>query len=97
MSQTLVAVVVAASIISTLASIISFILGVRFGAKEAGKYKPEVKVIEVPKPYVVEKTIVKEVSAPGFLYPPAGKDAGLGSRQVAEDKKFAEMVSDPEI
>lgn len=71
-----------------------FILGVRFGAREATRHKPQVEVVKVPEPFVVKEQVVKEVTTPGFVYAPPGTPSP--SRDAA-DKKMAELIGDPEI
>lgn len=88
-----VSVLVAAFVLASC-SIGCFIAGVHWGEKQATRYKPEIQTIEIPKPFVVKETVVKETATPGFVYPQAGTPDG---KREAEDKKFAELVSDPEI
>lgn len=71
----------------------SFALGVWFGFWWLHKHpEKQVQVVEVPKPFVVEK--VKEVVTPGFAYPRPGTP---DTRREQEDRKVQELINDPEI
>jgi len=89
----LVVVLAASVIFATLASI-CFVLGVRYGSKQAAAAKTEVKIVEIEKPFVVTKEIVREVSAPGFIYPKPGTPDSV---QEAADKKMQELILEPEL
>lgn len=88
------ALVLIASITFGSVGIAAFIIGVRYGTKQQGKVKTDVKIVEVAKPFVVTKETVREVSAPGFIYPKSGTP---DVAQDKADKKFAELALEPEL
>lgn len=94
MSLAVFAIVLAVSVIFASCNIVAFILGTHFGATEANKVKTEVKVIEIDKPFIVEKQTVREVTSPGFIYPKPGTP---NPNQEAADKKMQELMSEPEL
>lgn len=73
---------------------LAFFYGVRYGTKQQGKVKTEFKIVEVEKPFVVTKETIREVSAPGFIYPQRGTP---DRRQDLEDKKMQELITEPEL
>jgi len=90
----LIALVLAASIIFAIVSTVAFILGVRYGTKQQSKVKTEVKIVEVAKPFVVKQETVREVSAPGFIYPKPGTPNATND---AADKKMQEIILEAEL
>lgn len=90
----LIALVLGVSLIFAAIVSVAFLIGVRYGTKQQEKVKTEVKTIEIPQPFVVEKHTIREVSAPGFIYHKPGTP---DVRQEAEDRKMQELITEPEL
>lgn len=93
-SLTYLALVLAASVIFTSLGVAAFILGARYGTKQQSKVKTELKIVEVEKPFIVKQETVREVSAPGFLYPSRGTPDSV---KDAADRKMQELITEPEL